>query len=94
MDGNHIRVDALSRFLPERGRRAARRLTDLFSAVVCALLAWHAGRFVHADWLDGLEIYPGVPSWIAELILPLGFGIMALRFLLQTLAAPHRESGT
>ncbi len=90
---HHIHIDALSRFLPDWGNRAAQRLTDLFSALVCAMLAWHAGRFVHAEWLDGMEIYAGVPSWIAELIMPLGFGVMALRFLLQAVsAAPVRRS--
>ena len=85
-ESHHIRIDALSRFLPDWGNRAARRITDLFSALICGLLAWHAGRFVHADWQDGLELYTGVPSWAAEVIMPIGFGVMTLRFLIQAVA--------
>ncbi len=85
-EGHHIRIDALSRFLPAWGNRAARRITDLFSALICGLLAWHSGRFVHADWQDGLELYTGVPSWTAELIMPIGFAVMTLRFLIQAIA--------
>jgi len=91
-DGNHIRIDLLSRFLPAGAGRLLRRLTDLFSALVCALLAWHAGRFVYADWQDGMEWISGIPSWSVELIIPIGFGVMALRFGLQTLTGPPTET--
>ena len=90
-DGNHIHIDLLSRFLPPSAERLVRRVTDLFSAGVCALMAWHAGRFVHADWQDGMEWFSGVPSWIVELIIPIGFGVMALRFGLQALSGPPRR---
>jgi TRAP-type C4-dicarboxylate transport system permease small subunit len=87
-DGNHIQIDVLPRFLPQRLKHYTRRITDLFSALVCALLAWHAARFVHAEWQDGLEMFAGIPSWVFELIIPVGFGIMALRFLLHTVTGP------
>ena len=87
-DGNHIRIDVLSRFLPPGANLLVRRITDLFSALVCALVAWHASRFVHAEWQDGLELFSGVSSWAVELIIPVGFGVMALRFLLHTVLGP------
>ena len=59
--------------------------------LVCALLAWHAGRFVYVEWQDGMEIFNGVSAWLAELIMPVGFGVMALRFLLQALTGPGPE---
>ena len=90
-DGNHIRIDLLSRFLPPSAERLVRRITDLFSALVCALMAWHAGRFVHADWQDGMEWFSGVPSWSIELIIPIGFGVMALRFGLQALLGAPQQ---
>ena len=43
-NGNHIRIDILTHILPDRYHHVAHRLTDLFTGVVCALLAWHAGR--------------------------------------------------
>ncbi len=87
-DGNHIRIDVLSRFLPAGANLLVRRITDLFSALVCTLVAWHAGRFVHADWQDGLDWISGVPSWTVELIIPIGFGVMTLRFLLHAVLGP------
>ncbi len=76
----HIRIDVLSRYLPANWHRHNESVTNLFSAAVCALLAWHSARFVYSEWLDGAEIFPGVPVWLSESILPLGFSVIALRF--------------
>lgn len=80
-DDRHITVDVLSRLLPERARRVARALTDASAATVCAVLAWHATRLVVTEYQGGAIAFAGVPSWVCELILPLGFGVMGLRYL-------------
>ena len=85
-DNNHIHIDLLSRFLPAGIRVLSQRLTDLFAAVVCAMLAWHAGRFVLFEWQDGITLFASIPAWAGELILPVGFGVMAVRFLLSTVS--------
>ncbi len=87
-EGRHIHIDLLSRFLPPLAARLARRATDLFAAAACALVAWHGGRFVWFEWQDGSELFSGVPAWSAEIIIPLGFALMALRFLLQAVLGP------
>jgi TRAP-type C4-dicarboxylate transport system permease small subunit len=84
-DNNHISIDLLSRFLSPGLKRVSQRIADLFAAVVCGFLAWHAGRFVLFEWEDGSRLFASLPAWVGELILPLGFGIMALRFLLAAL---------
>jgi TRAP-type C4-dicarboxylate transport system permease small subunit len=80
-DGNHIQIDLLSRFLSEQLQRYVRLVTDLFSAFICGLLAWHGGRFAYFEWQDGSILFAAVPAWACELIIPLGFAVMALRFL-------------
>ncbi len=84
-DHNHIRIDLLTRFLPGQLRPYAQATTDLFSAFICGLLAWHGSRFVYFEWQDGSILFASVPAWACELIIPLGFGVMALRFLLSGL---------
>lgn len=81
-DDKQINIDMLSRFLPARARSGMRVLIDLFTSVVSAVVAWHAGRFVHSEYLAGSVAFISVPAWLAELILPLAFGLMALRYLL------------
>jgi len=88
-NGNHIRIDILTHILPGRYHHIAHRLTDLFAGIVCALLAWHGGRFVVFEWEDGGLLFGSVPAWICEIIIPVGFAVMALRFLLG--ATPATE---
>ncbi len=89
-DNNHIRIDILSRFLPEPLRKLSRRITDLFAAVVSGLVAWHSARFVYLEWEDGNILFAAIPAWVCELIIPLGFGVMALRFLLASVTGTNK----
>ena len=91
-DDKHIAVDVLQRYLPPRAQRAARSVTLLFAAVICAAMAWYSVAFVGIDFAtptnaagDGV---PGVPPWLLESILPVGFGLMALRFVLRAFSPP------
>jgi TRAP-type C4-dicarboxylate transport system permease small subunit len=80
---HHIHIDLLGRFLSPRQRPWVQGLTDLFAALVCGLLAWHSGRFVWFEFQDGGILFAFIPAWLCELVMPLGFGVMSLRFLLQ-----------
>lgn len=86
-----ISVDAVSRFLPPRWRSRLRMVTDLFTALVSAMVAWHALRLVMDDRAGGSTVFASVPVWICEAILPLAFGLIALRYLLY--AIDHGRSG-
>lgn len=84
-DDNHIRIDLLSRYLPESFGKFLKRITDLFSALISGALAWHSARFVVMEQADGAIAFSNIPVWLFELILPLGFGIIALRFLINAI---------
>ena len=81
-DRNHIRIDLLSHFLPPVLRIWSQRLTDLFAALVCGLLSWQGARFVYFEWQDESRLFAGLPAWIAEAMIPVGFGIIALRLVI------------
>lgn len=87
-DGRHIRVDAILHYLPAVGRRPLLRMVDGLTAAVCAVLAWQTGRLVAMEYGAGTHAFAGVPAWVAELALPVGFGLMAVRFALNTLLGP------
>lgn len=84
----HIRMDLAGRFLSEGSNRILRRVTSAFTAFVCGMFAWHSGRFVWLDYLDGVTAFASVPAWTCEVIMPLGAGVMALRYLLHTVKPP------
>jgi TRAP-type C4-dicarboxylate transport system permease small subunit len=80
-----ITVDALLRLLNPRAKAAVRVITDLFTAAVSTLVAWHAGRLVLDDRAAGSEVFASVPVWVCELILPVAFGLIGFRYLLFAL---------
>jgi TRAP-type C4-dicarboxylate transport system permease small subunit len=88
----HITIDLVSRLRSPRLQRGLRVLTDLFSAVVCALLARATWRFVSLEREYPTAVIGPIPNWVAESIMPLAFGVMALRFL--WLAGARLRSGS
>jgi TRAP-type C4-dicarboxylate transport system permease small subunit len=91
-EGRHIHVDAIARWLPGRIRAGVTALTDLFTFGVCLLLSWQALRFLQSARESGEMAFGVLPVWVAELILPLAFALIALRYLLR-LAHHARQAG-
>ncbi len=76
----HLRIDALSHFVPQRYARFPRIIVDAFAAGMCLLLGWHSYRYI---LVFGEEtVVAGVPAWIALGVIPIAFALMAYRFAL------------
>lgn len=81
-ENKHINIDAFLRFLSDPVKTLSRAAVGLFTALVCAVVAFHAGRFVLLDYETGTRAFGNIPLWSLEIILPAGFGLMALRYAL------------
>lgn len=79
-DDRHITIDILSRFLSEKNNLRLRLLLDLFTTIVCGVLAWHGVGFIRMEQEFGATALDGLPAWIFELIIPLAFGLIAWRY--------------
>jgi len=88
---HHISIDVISRLLPKAGRIATGIISNLFSATICAVISYYAARFVMMEYQDGITAFASVPSWLCESIIPFGFGLMALRFLINIGSAIKAE---
>jgi TRAP-type C4-dicarboxylate transport system permease small subunit len=82
-EGKHIHVDAIARWLPVRVKSGVVALTDIFTLSVCLVLAWQSLRFMQSARESGEMAFASLPVWVAELILPLGFTLIALRYGLR-----------
>ena len=89
-DGGHIRMDILIGQLKGRGLWLAEFITTLATLILIGLLVW--GSWAHFErsfdwgspnWSRDSSIDIGLPLWPAKLLVPLAFGIMALRLVLQ-----------
>ncbi|MDP8223052.1 MAG: TRAP transporter small permease [Candidatus Lernaella stagnicola] len=79
-EDHHISIDVLSFLVTGRGKAILRIVTDLFTATVAVLLTHASVRFITDEFAGGAKAFGGVPTWVAELILPIAFGVIALRF--------------
>ena len=79
--GKHISIDVVARYLPKRAKSIVGSVVSIFTAVVCTVAAYYSIRFVQAEFQDGGMAFARVPVWICEAIIPLGFSVIALRYL-------------
>ncbi|MES9941940.1 MAG: TRAP transporter small permease [Candidatus Thiodiazotropha sp. 6PLUC2] len=82
-ENRHIRIDLLSNYLSNRNQARLSVIHNLFSAFVCGVIAWHSARFVYIEWQDGAKLFSSLPSWVGEIIIPIGFSTMCLRFAIN-----------
>lgn len=83
----HIRIDIAGRFLSDSVQPYVSRFVHLFTTVVLVLFSYSSFEFVRYEYIDGTTAFGSVPAWLCEAIIPIGTGIMALRYALHTVKA-------
>jgi TRAP-type C4-dicarboxylate transport system permease small subunit len=86
-ENKHLALDAAAHWLKGGWLRIARFLTQAFAAVVAGVMGWYGYALIVLEREGGAEAFLGVPVWAVQLILPLAFGTMALRFAARALRA-------
>ena len=84
-EGRHITIDVLPHWVPQQVKAIIGVIIQLFAAFICGLLTFASVKFVRNEALMGSITFLGIPAWVPQLILPITFGIMALRFCLLSL---------
>ncbi len=82
--GKHISIDIISHLLPDSYKPWLQALLNLFSAGVCSVLTYAAITFVRDEATYGGRGLLEIPSWGLNLVFPVAFGIITLRFLFLT----------
>jgi C4-dicarboxylate transporter DctQ subunit len=82
--GLHIGVDLLVRFAPLPLRKPINILINLISLTFCSLILYYGASLISQTRMFG-QVSPAlqVPMWMVQLAIPLGAGLMALRFAQQ-----------
>jgi tripartite ATP-independent transporter DctM subunit len=69
-------------FIPEgRWRRAAEIFSAAVASCMAALLAWGGVQLFLNEREAGASIGGGIPTWVAQIALPLGFALIAARLV-------------
>ena len=88
-DDRHIRIDALSHLLPQWLINATRLLVDVFAAVICAVIAWHAWRYLQVEIEYEVQVLVNTPAWIAHIVIPVAFAVISYRFVVLAIKKAH-----
>jgi len=91
-ENKHITIDILSRWISGAANSIVQPVSHLISAVVCGLLTWAGIKFTMFEAQMGSTAFFDLPVWIPELIIPVTFGVMTLRYALYMLKAVLRRN--
>jgi TRAP-type C4-dicarboxylate transport system permease small subunit len=80
-ENRHIRIDALSHVLPKLAVELTRVLVDVFAAIICGVVAWHAWRYLQVEIEYQDTVLVNIPAWIAHSVLPAAFLLVSFRFV-------------
>ena len=83
--GRHIAIDVVSHFLTPTARRWLAAAIHAAACLISVLLANASWAFVATERLGQGLLLKGLPTWWAQLIIPIGFGLMAFRFGLRAI---------
>lgn len=86
----HINIDIIGRFLPPTAAKVVAVFNALFTAGVCAALAYYSFDFVRVEYEAPSMAFAEVPTWVCEAIMPVAFSVIALRYLLLAALTPWR----
>ena len=78
----HIRIDLTARIFKRNTHRLIQFLVEQFSAWVCLIIAWHGANWIHLDYVDGVTGFAGVPAWVLEIIIPISFALIGVRYFI------------
>lgn len=81
----HISIDVLPRMLPKSWNQPIRIFTDLSAGIISAFLTYAAWNFLQFEKGAETVLFNNIPVWIFQIILPLSFGLISIRFILAAL---------
>ena len=79
----HISVDAFTKFFSPRTKHIAQVFTSLFAVVVSYYLGAASWTFLIAEKASGSEIVLSIPTWVALLIIPVGYNLLLVHFFVK-----------
>lgn len=83
--GKHIAIDIASHLVSEKIYSYLVFIIDLFSALVSIGLTFAAILFIRSEiTYGGSSTILGIPSWALNIIFPLAFGLIAVRYIIMT----------
>ncbi|MBU1168186.1 MAG: TRAP transporter small permease [Proteobacteria bacterium] len=80
----HIHIDLLPRWMPGKIKMVSELLVTVFSVAVLVILTYASFTFVKMEFDSGITLpLLELPIWVVEIIIPVGYGVIALHFIVN-----------
>jgi len=88
----HINIELGIKYLSDTIKPYVQAVVYLFTATICGIVAWYSYQFVLFEYEDGSIAFAKVPVWLTEVIIPIAFANISIRYLISTvLLFTHKE---
>ena len=85
-NNRHIRIDLLSKLFSRNTHRLIQSIIGQVSAWTCLVVAWYGFKWIQMDYVDEVISFAGVPAWLLEVIIPVTFALIGLRYLIMSVS--------
>ncbi len=83
-NNEHINIELGIKYLSDKLRPYIQAVVFLFTAAICAVVAWYSIDFVLIEYQDNAMAFAKIPVWVTEVIIPFAFISIAVRYLIAT----------
>lgn len=81
---SHVKIDALTNIVGAQSRKYMDVVVNFFSFGVCAVLMVSSCQFLFIEYqAQGHSQFLNLPVWTLEIVMPLGYLIIAIRFAIN-----------
>lgn len=84
-ENKHIKIDLFSTLLPNKWRPIREFILSIVCVIISAKMLFVCSGYVKIEMQFGGTLFLSFPSWIGELILPVGFALILFRFFVKTI---------
>lgn len=85
----HISINILTNYLTPHFKCLAFAGTKIFTALVCTVITFYGSRLVQMDFEMKTILFSDVPAWACELIIPISFSLLSVRFFIAAVSEIH-----
>jgi TRAP-type C4-dicarboxylate transport system permease small subunit len=82
-ENKHIKIDLMSDLLPSPLLPYRELLLSAACALITGFMLKASISYVKMEASFGAQIFSGLPNWVGQLILPMGFSVIFFRFFLR-----------
>jgi C4-dicarboxylate transporter, DctQ subunit len=82
-ENKHINIDVFNRLMKGKSKLFSQALVNIFAAVVTYLLMQASWSFVMEEKEFETMLFNDIPAWYFQIIIPVGFGLMTIRFVIN-----------